>query len=92
MRTGQPGTLLQSTSANHLETFHTSTDQQTSNETDCHEPNHGVNEVIDLHDFTLIQILLRVPAWVLRFANNIKKKKKKRYCPLSVSELDIMDP
>ena len=90
-RTWNPKSIfLQSTSANHLETFHTSTDQQTSSEseTDCHEPNHGVNEVINLHDFSSIQTLLRVTAWVLRFENNIKKKKEKRYGTLSVSELD----
>ena len=80
--------LLQSTTEKHLEASNASTDQPTTDQTDCHEPNHGVNEVINLHDFSTIQRLQRVTAWVLRFANNIKKKKKKRYGPLSVSELD----
>ena len=79
--------LLQSTTEKHLEASNASTDQPTTDQTDCLEPNHGVNKVINLHDFSTIQRLQRVTAWVLRFANNIKKKKK-RYGPLSVSELD----
>ena len=80
--------LLQSTAAKHLEAIHTSTEQQTNDETGCQESNNGVNTVINLHAFSTIQRLLRVTAWVLRFANNTKKKAKKRYGPLSVTELN----
>ena len=79
--------LLQSTAAKNLEAIHTSPDQQTNDETNCQESNNGVNEVINLHAFSTIQRLLRVTAWVLRFANNTKKKTKKPYSPYRLPNL-----
>ena len=79
--------LIQSTAEKQLETITTSTDQPTNNDTESPEPEHGVAKLIVLHTFSTIQRLLRVTAWVLRFVNNVKKKKN-HYGTLSVSELN----